>query len=58
MTVSLAAYLKDGHSFSVGGHAGGAVMPGFESHLPPAGTFSAKMESLLFHQSLQVLRFF
>jgi len=46
----LAAYIKDCHAFRVGGHAGGAAIPGFETHLPPAGTLNAKLESLLFHQ--------
>lgn len=46
----LAAYIKDGHSFRVGGHAGRASIPSFETHLPPTGTLNAKLESLLFHQ--------
>ena len=46
----LTAYIKDGHSLRVGGHAGGAAIPGSQTHLPPAGTFTAKLGSLLFHQ--------
>ena len=46
----LAAYIKDGHSFRAGGHAGRASILGFETHLPPAGTLNAKLESPLFHQ--------
>lgn len=41
MTRPLAAYIKDGHSFRVGGHAAGASVPRFETHLPPAGTLNA-----------------
>lgn len=50
MARPLAAYIKDGRSFRVGGHAGGAAISGFETHLPPAGTLHAKLECLLFHQ--------
>lgn len=50
MAISVGAYIKDGHAFRVGGHAGGAAVPGFETHLPPAGTLNARLESLLCHQ--------
>lgn len=50
MAVPLAAYIKYGHSLRVGGHAVGSGFLGFETNLPPAGTFGAKLESLLFHQ--------
>lgn len=50
MAVPLAAYTQHGHSLRVGGHAGEAAILGFETHLPPAGTLNAKLESLLFHQ--------
>lgn len=53
----LATYIKDGHCFRVGGHAGGAAILGFETHLPPAGTLNAKLESLLFHQKPASLTF-
>lgn len=36
--------------FRVGGHDGGAAIPGFQADLPPAVILMAKLESLLFHQ--------
>lgn len=57
MAIPLAAYTKDGRTFRVGAHAGGATIPSFATHLPPAGTLNAKLESLLFHQKLTSVAF-
>lgn len=53
----VAARIKHGHSFKASGHAGGAAILGFGTHLPPAGTLNAKLESLLFHQMPAIVIF-